>query len=85
VSDHLKVVPFSGGSVADIPAGLRNLAELFEVGSAESSPGMNGSRAFAWVNVDEHGVIASGALGQGVDRFQAAGILSAGISDLVKP
>ena len=77
-----KVVEFPRGSAADIPGGLRNLADLIEHGATEYVEGLTGVVALAWVTQDEAGNIEVGGLGQGMNRLSTVGLAMAGANIL---
>ena len=81
----LTVVPFTGGNVQDIPAGLRDLADLIEQGCKEGNIlGLTDATHFAWVAVNEYGNVEAGLLGPNGDRYKASGVLVSGVIHLAK-
>ncbi len=78
----LRVVPFTGGNLHDIPAALRNVAELIESGAVGAEvPGITDATHAVWITTNG-GVIEVGALGPGADKFKAIGLLFAAAAKL---
>lgn len=71
----LRVVPFNGGNPHDIPACLRNLADLIESGAqGVEVPGITDATHLVWITVAGASVPEVGAIGPGMDKYKAAGI-----------
>jgi hypothetical protein len=79
----LTVVPFTGGNVNDIPAGLRSLAELIENGPAGGVAAVSDAVSVTWIAVNAAGAIESGCIGSESDRFKLAGIMQAAAMKLL--
>lgn len=79
----LTVVPFTGSNINDIPAGLRNLADLIEHGAQEGQVlGMADLHNLIWITLDSDGRTEVGALGKTAGRYEIVGITAVAMNRL---
>jgi hypothetical protein len=80
----LKLVQLPASAIADIPNGLRNVADLIESGSSDDVAGFACVKALVWVTLDANGQTATGALGYSIDKHKTAGIMQQAMIELLK-
>lgn len=80
---NLKVVPFPGANINDIPNRLRVLADMFE-NNAGRDDGFEDTDIFLWINVTSSGDIETGALGRCHGKLHAVGIMQAAQAALLE-
>lgn len=88
-NDRLKVVEFPGGNVTDIPAGLRNVAQLIEdvrdIGASGGPiPGLHDVQRLVWISEDADGNTSVGAFGRDMDKLRTAGLAQKAINRLLE-
>jgi hypothetical protein len=72
----LKVVQMPVCNVQNLPAGLRNLADLIENGAnCGAILGLTDATHVIWITTNENGDIESGAMGPAVTRYHVAGLM----------
>lgn len=76
----LRVVPFTGGNLHDIPAALRSLADLIEHG--EDVPGITDATHLVWITVCGGGMPEVGTIGPSADKDKTIGIATRAILKL---
>jgi hypothetical protein len=81
----LKVVPFTGPNINDIPRALRYMADTIENGTNDGAfNALQRCSRLIWVAMDDDDQLSCGALGKIAGRYEGAGILQAAILNMLK-